>query len=56
MVEGLRDERFLILTNPEDTQGVVLRATDADGYLDAMARRWSAAGGTATGTEAGADR
>lgn len=49
VVEGLRQERFLILTDPNSMAKVVLRVTDPDTYLDATARRWSAVGGTAAG-------
>ncbi|GAA5025935.1 SDR family oxidoreductase [Actinopolymorpha pittospori] len=49
VVEGLRDERFLILTHPGSREKAVLRANDADAYLDAVAGLWAAAGGTAIG-------
>lgn len=44
-VEGLRDERFLILTDPRSAELAALRATDPDGYLERMAGLWSAVGG-----------
>lgn len=47
VVEGLRNEQFLILTHPENKDAAVLRASDPDAYLDAMAGLWSAVGGTA---------
>lgn len=47
VVEGVRQERFLILTHPETTQAAVLRATDAGAYLEAMSALWSSVGGTA---------
>jgi NAD(P)-dependent dehydrogenase (short-subunit alcohol dehydrogenase family) len=47
VVEGIRNERFLIMTHPETGDAAVLRATDADAYLEAMSGLWSAVGGTA---------
>jgi NAD(P)-dependent dehydrogenase (short-subunit alcohol dehydrogenase family) len=47
VVEGIRNERFLIMTHPETADAAVLRATDADAYLDVMSGLWSAVGGTA---------
>jgi NAD(P)-dependent dehydrogenase (short-subunit alcohol dehydrogenase family) len=45
VAEGIRQERFLIITHPETADGAVLRATDADAYLEVMSGLWSAAGG-----------
>jgi NAD(P)-dependent dehydrogenase (short-subunit alcohol dehydrogenase family) len=42
VVEALREERFLILTHPEVTQAMVLRAQDPAAYLAAMTKRWAA--------------
>ena len=42
LVEALREERFLILTHPEVTQAMVLRAQDPATYLAAMTKRWAA--------------
>jgi NAD(P)-dependent dehydrogenase (short-subunit alcohol dehydrogenase family) len=45
VVEGLRDERFLILTDPRSAELATLRATDPGGYLKTMAGLWSTVGG-----------
>jgi NAD(P)-dependent dehydrogenase (short-subunit alcohol dehydrogenase family) len=47
VVEGIREERFLILTHPGNRDAAVRRASDPEAYLDAMAGLWSAVGGTA---------
>jgi NAD(P)-dependent dehydrogenase (short-subunit alcohol dehydrogenase family) len=47
VVEGIRDERFLIMTHSGTADAAVLRATDVDAYLQAMSGMWSAVGGTA---------
>lgn len=46
VVEGIRNERFLIMTHPETADAAVLLATDANAYLEVMSGLWSAAGGT----------
>ena len=46
VVEGLRQERFLIMTHPETVEAAVLRATDAAAYLEAMSGLWSAVEGS----------
>ncbi|GAA4567798.1 SDR family oxidoreductase [Planotetraspora kaengkrachanensis] len=46
VVEGLREERFLIFTHPETAPAVRLRAADPERYLDAVAAIWAAAGET----------
>lgn len=46
VVEGLREEKFPILTHPEAQQVAILRATDPATYLDAVHGMWAAAGGT----------
>jgi NAD(P)-dependent dehydrogenase (short-subunit alcohol dehydrogenase family) len=46
-VEGLRDERFLILTHPESRQMAELRVSDPETYLDAAAAWWASVGGAA---------
>ncbi|WP_204075009.1 SDR family oxidoreductase [Planotetraspora phitsanulokensis] len=43
VVEGLREERFLIFTHPQTAAAVRGRATDPEGYLDAVAAIWAAA-------------
>jgi NAD(P)-dependent dehydrogenase (short-subunit alcohol dehydrogenase family) len=50
VVEGVRQERFLILTHPVTAQGATLRATDSEAYLEAMSALWSSVGGTAAAT------
>lgn len=45
VVEGLREERFLILTDPRSAELATLRATDPGAYLERMAGLWSAVGG-----------
>jgi NAD(P)-dependent dehydrogenase (short-subunit alcohol dehydrogenase family) len=43
VVEGLREERFLIFTHPETESAVRLRATDHERFLDVTADVWAAA-------------
>jgi NAD(P)-dependent dehydrogenase (short-subunit alcohol dehydrogenase family) len=43
VVEGWREERFLILTHPETPPAVRRRAADPEGFLNAMADLWAAA-------------
>jgi hypothetical protein len=45
VVEGIRKERFLIMTHPATADAAVLRATDANAYLEVMSGLWSAVGG-----------
>lgn len=49
VVEGLRKEQFLILSQPEFQDLAVGRAADWETYLDILSGQWSAAGGTAFG-------
>ncbi|GAA0506082.1 hypothetical protein [Paractinoplanes deccanensis] len=46
-MKGLRDERFLILTHPENAEVAALRATDPAAYLGAMSALWQAVDGPA---------
>jgi len=44
VVTALRDERFLILTHPDETTAAMrLRATDPDGFVASMRDLWCAA-------------
>jgi NAD(P)-dependent dehydrogenase (short-subunit alcohol dehydrogenase family) len=44
VLDGLRAERFMILTHPDETAAVMrLRATDPDGYVASMRDIWHAA-------------
>jgi NAD(P)-dependent dehydrogenase (short-subunit alcohol dehydrogenase family) len=44
VLDGLRAERFMILTHPDETASVMrLRATDPDGFVASMRDIWHAA-------------
>jgi NAD(P)-dependent dehydrogenase (short-subunit alcohol dehydrogenase family) len=46
IAEGIRDERFLILTHPDVADAVALRAASPADYLNAFSGLWSAVGGS----------